>query len=483
MRFAHTVEQVRAVEATLLAQLPEGALMQRAAAGLASALIDFLGGAYGRRVLLLVGPGDNGGDALYAGARLARRGAAVEAWLLADRAHEGGLAALRAAGGRVGAPRPLRAGAVDVVVDGIVGIGGRPGLPDHVAEAVIPIHPSIPLVAVDVPSGVDVDTGETGAMHLRADLTVTFGTHKVAHLVDPAATACGAVHLVDLGFGDASTAIGQAEMEALQPLDVARLLPHPAPHAHKYTRGVVGVRAGSATYPGAALLAVAGANTGLAGMVRYVGSAADTVKQHHPEVVGDGRVQAWVVGPGTADEAGAQLAAALEDGVPVVVDADALGEWSRHASLRSSARPPGAGGVVLTPHAGELAAMLGVERASIEAAPLRHARFAAQRYDAVVLLKGRHTLIARPDGRTRVTTVGTPWLASAGAGDVLAGVIGSLLAAGLDPFDAASVGSWVHGAAATLASAGGPLVAGQVAAAVPQVVRDLPAGPGGTMRA
>lgn len=504
------VEQVRAVEATLLARLPEGALMQRAAAGLAAALVDFLGGAYGRRVLLLVGPGDNGGDALYAGARLARRGAAVEAWLLADRAHEGGLAALRAAGGRVGSPRPLRAGGVDVVVDGIVGIGGRPGLRDHVAEAVIPIHPSIPLVAVDVPSGVDVDTGEAGAMHLRADLTVTFGTHKVAHLVDPAATACGAVHVVDLGFGDASPAIGQAEVEALQPHDVARLLPHPAPHAHKYTRGVVGVRAGSATYPGAALLAVAGANTGLAGMVRYVGSAADTVKQHHPEVVGDGRVQAWVVGPGTADEAGAQLAAALEDGVPVVVDADALGEWSRHASLRSSARPPGegaaarppgegssarppgdessarppgAGGVVLTPHAGELAAMLGVERASIEAAPLRHARLAAQRYDAVVLLKGRHTLITRPDGRTRVTTVGTPWLASAGAGDVLAGVIGALLAAGLEPFDAASVGSWVHGAAATLASAGGPLVAGQVAAAVPWVVRDLPAGPGGTMTA
>src|SRR4051812_26590950 len=112
-----------------MATLPEGALMQRAAAGLAAAIADFLGGSYGRRVVLLVGSGDNGGDALHAGALLARRGASVEAWLLGDRAHESGLAALRRAGGRVATPRPLGAGAVDVVVDGIVGIGGRAGLP------------------------------------------------------------------------------------------------------------------------------------------------------------------------------------------------------------------------------------------------------------------------------------------------------------------------------------------------------------------
>src|SRR3954454_18637884 len=115
-----------------MATLPEGALMQRAAAGLATAIGDFLGGVYGRRVVLLVGSGENGGDALYAGARLARRGADVEAWLLGDRAHETGLADLRRAGGRIGTPRPLGVGAVDVVVDGIVGIGGRPGLPARV---------------------------------------------------------------------------------------------------------------------------------------------------------------------------------------------------------------------------------------------------------------------------------------------------------------------------------------------------------------
>ena len=128
---------------------------------------------------------------------------------------------------------------------------------------------------------------------------------------------------------------------------------------------------------------------------------------------------------------------------------------------------------MLTPHAGELARMLDTGRDAVEARPLAHARLAAERYDAVLLLKGRHTLVVAPDGRTRVTTTGLPWLATAGAGDVLSGVIGALLAAGLDPWDAASVGSWLHGAAATLASGGGPLVAGDVAAALPAVVRAL----------
>ncbi|MGN6781831.1 MAG: ADP-dependent NAD(P)H-hydrate dehydratase, partial [Marmoricola sp.] len=153
---------------------------------------------------------------------------------------------------------------------------------------------------------------------------------------------------------------------------------------------------------------------------------------------------------------------ALEDDVPVVVDADAL----RH--IRA-----GDGTLVLTPHAGELATILGVERTAVEAEQLRHARLAAERFDAVVVLKGRRTLTVRPDGRARACTTGTPWLATAGAGDVLAGLVGALLAAGLEPFDAASVGPWLHGAAASYASAGGPLVASAVAAAVPAVVRTL----------
>jgi hydroxyethylthiazole kinase-like uncharacterized protein yjeF len=146
-----------------------------------------------------------------------------------------------------------------------------------------------------------------------------------------------------------------------------------------------------------------------------------------------------------------------------VVDADALAHVDGPLGVPT----------VLTPHAGELAAMLGVQRGEIEARPLVHARLAARRFEAVVLLKGRHTLVARPDGRVRVTTTGVPWLATAGAGDVLAGVIGALLAAGLNPWDAASVGSWVHGAAATAASGGGPIVAGDVAHALGGVLRSL----------
>ncbi len=462
MRHAHTVEQVRAAEAALMATLPEGTLMQRAAAGLAYAVLDLLGSAYGRRVRLLVGSGDNGGDALYAGVLLARRGCAVEAWLLSEKVHEAGLVAFRGAGGVV-CPSPRSSASSgtrpDVVVDGIVGIGGRPGLrPDAVAA--LEACAGVPVVAVDVPSGVDVDTGETDGPYVEAAVTVTFGTHKVAHLVDPAASATGAVTLVDIGLD-----LPTAAVEALQPPDVAALLPRPDSQAQKYTRGVVGIRAGSATYPGAGLLCVSGASTGLCGMVRYVGDAAvaDRVRQAHPEVVGEGRVQAWAVGSGGGDAAGEALAAAVADGVPVVVDADALTHVSGSLGVPA----------VLTPHAGELAAMMGADRAEVEARPLQHVRAAAREHDAVVLLKGRRTLVATPVGDVRVTTTGVPWLATAGAGDVLTGLIGALLAAGLAPYDAASVGSWLHGAAATLASDDGPLVATDVARSIPDAVRQV----------
>jgi hydroxyethylthiazole kinase-like uncharacterized protein yjeF len=156
------------------------------------------------------------------------------------------------------------------------------------------------------------------------------------------------------------------------------------------------------------------------------------------------------------------LAEARADGVPVVVDADAL----RHVDGPAP-------GCLLTPHAGELAAMLGVDREEVESAPLERAREAARRWDCVVLLKGHHTLVATPDGRVRVTTTGVPWLATAGAGDVLSGLVGALLAAGLEPYDAASVGSWLHGAAATRAAGGGPLTASRVAARIPRLVREL----------
>jgi hydroxyethylthiazole kinase-like uncharacterized protein yjeF len=474
MRTAYSVETVRAAERDLMARLPEGALMQRAAAGLAAACADLLGRVYGRRVVLLVGSGDNGGDALYAGARLARRGAGVAAVLLApERAHTGGLDALKRAGGRAvgvdGADELIRR--ADLVLDGIVGIGGKGGLrPDAARLAEAADTAGVAVVAVDLPSGVDADTGEVRGAAVRADLTVTFGTHKPGLLVDPAREYAGSVRLVDIGLA----LPGEAELEALQHADVRRLLPVPGGESDKYRRGVVGIAAGSARYPGAAVLAVSGALRGGAGAVRYVGPAGDAVLARFPEtLVSDtgpkhaGRVQAWVVGPGAGDDATA-VAEVLASDVPVLVDADGLRLADRDA-VRARTAP-----TLMTPHAGEAAALLGVPREEVEGARLASARELAARYGATVLLKGSTTLVADAGGgAVRVNPTGTAWLATAGSGDVLSGLAGSLLASGLGALDAGSVAAYLHGLAGRFAADGAPVGAHEVAEAVPAAWRDV----------
>ena len=476
MRTAYSVETVRTAERALMARLPEGALMQRAAAGLAVACAELLGRVYGSRIVLLVGSGDNGGDALYAGARLARRGAGVAAVLLApERTHAEGLAAFRRAGGRTVGPgggedAVLRA---DLVVDGIVGIGGTGGLrPDAERLAGFAAEARVPVVAVDLPSGVEADSGEVRGAAVRADLTVTFGTHKPALLIDPAREYAGSVRLVDIGLGDVLPE--EPGLEALQHADVAALLPVPGAESDKYRRGVVGIAAGSARYPGAAVLAVAGALRGGAGAVRYVGPAADAVIARFPEVlVSDqgpkhaGRVQAWVVGPGAADDASV-VGEVVSADVPVLIDADGLRLADRDA-VRGRTAP-----TLMTPHAGEAAALLGVAREEVEGARLASARELAARYGATVLLKGSTTLIAdAAGGAVRVNSTGTGWLATAGSGDVLSGLAGSLLAAGLSALDAGSVAAYLHGLAGRLASDGAPVGAHDVAEAVVRAWRDV----------
>jgi hydroxyethylthiazole kinase-like uncharacterized protein yjeF len=454
-RYAHTVDQIRKAEDALAATLPPGMLMQRAAAGLAAACSSYLGGVYGAHVLVLAGSGDNGGDALFAGARLARRGARVSLLATGDRLHEEGLRAARAAGAVVVERPPDN---LDLVLDGIVGIGGVGGLREPAADIVSGL--SAPIVAVDVPSGIDADTGEISGRHVQAELTVTFGTHKVGLLTDPAADAAGVVELVDIGLGPH---LGEPTVEALQEADVRRLLPRPGPEDHKYSRGVVGIRAGSQRFTGAGVLATGAAvRCGLAGMVRYAGASERMVRMHYPEVVvGPGRVQSWVVGSGLGDEIGTMMSVVLDQELPTVIDADALTRLPERLH----------GPAVLTPHAGELAGMLDVPRRQVETKMLASARAAADRWDAVVLLKGARSVIAAPDGRVRVNPTGVPWLATAGAGDVLAGLIGALLAAGLSPFDAASVGAFVHGAASVLASNGGPISAADLVAMLPLAAR------------
>ncbi|MFJ4969334.1 NAD(P)H-hydrate dehydratase [Streptomyces sp. NPDC088755] len=479
MRRAYSVETVRAAEAALMKRVPEGALMQRAAAGLAVACGDLLrrnGRVYGARVLLLVGSGDNGGDALYAGARLARRGAGVRALLISpDRAHAGGLAAFLAAGGRV-ADGPDGLGVLDLVVDGITGIGGRGGLREDAGALLRAVtRDRTPVVAVDLPSGVEADTGEVHGEAVRADATVTFGTYKPGHLIDPAAEHAGALRLVDIGLGPELPE--PPDLEALQYADVAALLPVPGAESDKYRRGVVGVVAGSERYPGAAVLAVSGALHGGAGAVRYVGPGAEAVIARFPEALVHagppskaGRVQAWVVGPGLGDGRGAEEAVAdvLAADVPVLVDADGLRLLEAETVRTRTAA------TVLTPHAGEAAALLRVAREEVEAGRLAAVRELAARFRATVLLKGSTTLIAEArDTPVRVNPTGTGWLATAGSGDVLSGLTGSLLAAGLAPRDAASVGAYLHGLAARHGSDGAPVSAQDVAAGIPAAWRDV----------
>jgi hydroxyethylthiazole kinase-like uncharacterized protein yjeF len=490
VRSAVSVEVVRRAERAAMALLPEGTLMQRAAAGLAAVVAGELsssrGGVYGARVVLLVGGGANGGDALWAGARLCARGARVDAVLLADRAHEEGVAGLRSAGGRLHRVADLPGdllggllGRADVVVDGILGIGGRPGLDDATAALLDLAAPDACVVAVDLPSGVDPDTGEVGAGAVRADVTVTFGVLKAALLLPPAGQHAGRVELVDIGLDPAD--LNPTEVASLDTADLAAAWPWPHPGDDKYRRGVLGVVAGGTGYTGAAVLCTGAAVRSGAGMVRYLGpdEPAALVRARWPEVVpGDGRVQAWVLGPGLDPEAGDGQADRVRDALagdlPCLVDAGALDLLPARRDAPT----------LLTPHAGELARLLTrlgtrTERAAVEARPLEHARAAARLTGATVLLKGATTLVVPPAGAPVLTQRdGPPWLATAGSGDVLAGVAGTLLAAGLDPLAAGAVAAAVHGRAGALASAGGPLDAGRLLDAVPAAVaalRDWPA--------
>jgi ADP-dependent NAD(P)H-hydrate dehydratase / NAD(P)H-hydrate epimerase len=476
MRQAHTVDVVRASEGALMARLPEGALMQRAAAGVAAVSAQLIGRVYGSRVVLLVGSGDNGGDALFAGARLARRGAAVDALLLSpDRAHPAGLAALRSAGGTVIDRAHAAFERADLVMDGIVGIGGRGGLRSTAAEIAQALQAArTTVVAVDVPSGVDASTGQADGTAIQAHVTVTFGTYKPGLLVDPGASYAGVVELVDIGLGGFLDA---PDAQSLQATDVARMLPMPTGESDKYRRGVLGVLAGSDAYPGAAVLSVGGALHSGAGMVRFVSTprVVDLVRSRWPEVVaavgsaGDtGRVQAWTVGPGIGtDESGERrLDDVLDSDAPALVDADGLTILAKRGKLDRAAP------VVLTPHAGEAARLLAPEwsAADVEARRIEAARRCAERYGATVLLKGSTTVVAGDGGGpVLVNPTGTPWLATAGSGDVLSGLGGALLAASLEPRDAAGAAAFLHGLAARLALAErvGPITAADLVTWLP----------------
>ncbi|MDM7832116.1 NAD(P)H-hydrate epimerase [Cellulomonas edaphi] len=492
MLLSWTSSQVRAAEEPLLAAgVP---LMDRAAFALATRVAGLLrerrGRVGGARVVLLVGPGNNGGDALFAGAFLARRGAEVVALAIDERIHAGGAAALVAAGGRVvpaGRAAAGLASGADVVLDGLLGIGASGGLRGGAAELVDALAqrgPAGPLVvAVDVPSGIGIDDGEVPGAVLPADLTVTFGAAKPGLLLPPAARLAGRVEVVDIGLDLA----GSPSVARLDAADVAELWPVPPPEAHKYTRGVLGVVAGARRYPGAAVLATTAAVLTGVGMVRYLGDVGDLVVARRPEVViGVGRVQAWVFGPGVSPDDASQrrriehaFEGVRERGEPAVCDAGALELLPDRVGAH----------VVLTPHAGELARLLSdrgehVDRATVEAEPLRWVRLAHDLTGATVLLKGATTIVVGAQGATYSQADAPAWLATAGAGDVLAGLLGALLAGRADDIHEdpslaaalAAAAALVHGRAADRANPGGPVSARGVAVALPETIADLLAG-------
>ena len=390
------------------------------------------GGVAGRRVCAVVGSGDNGGDALWAATFLRRRGAAADAILLKpERTHQKGLAAFRKAGGRI--VNGL-AESTDLVIDGVVGISGSGPLRPDAAEVFEAVDAkAIPVVAVDIPSGIDVATGAITGPAVHAALTVTFGGLKPVH----ALADCGRVRLVDIGLD-----LPETDLLGFDAVDVAARWPVPGPHDDKYTQGVTGVMAGSSTYPGAAVLCTGAAVAATSGMVRYAGSAHSEVLAHWPEVIASPTPAVGRAGAGLGRRAGPGHRRNRSRRT-VVRAGDRPAGAGRRRRADHPGGPPRSGGqphrapTVLTPHAGEFARLAGGPPGDDRVGATRKL---ADALGVTVLLKGNVTVIAEPGGPVYLNPAGQSWAATAGSGDVLSGMIGALLAAGLPAAEAAAAG-------------------------------------------
>ncbi|WP_448851538.1 bifunctional ADP-dependent NAD(P)H-hydrate dehydratase/NAD(P)H-hydrate epimerase [Corynebacterium sp. 335C] len=488
MHPVYAAEEIRAGERPLLeAQTHDDELMLQAAAAVAGVAREMLADRPGEgragRVLVLAGSGGNGGDALYAAASLLADGHRAEAVLLGSTAHAAALASFEDAGGVVvDAARGLGGDVHDLAIDGITGIGGAGGLRPEAAGLVAQLAAAgVPVLAVDVPSGVAADSGAADGPHVEADRTVTFGGLRRAHVLAP---ECGRVTLVDIGLPGHGPAPLSEQLRRLdrdvrvgyvRALHSVIDLPSLEPGARddKYTGGVAGICAGGADYPGAAVLAATGAVRATSAMVRYAGSCRAEVVRALPEVVAHddaasaGRVQAWACGPGrgTGDAEAAEVAELAGRAEPLVLDADALTLLSEREDLRDAVAARGARGArtVLTPHRGEFARLAGSLGGAVPDAagdPVAAVVAMARTLRATVLLKGRVTLVAAPaagtgdgagdgsggagiaaDAPVTVTAVDaeTSWAATPGSGDVLTGVIAAWLARAEAAGDASSV--------------------------------------------
>jgi hydroxyethylthiazole kinase-like uncharacterized protein yjeF len=445
-----TAHAMRALEdAAISAGTSVEQLMERAGAGLAAAAYRFAGP---MPALILCGPGNNGGDGYVAARHLAERGVSVRVAALSEPKSE---AAKWARAQWTGEVEQLSAdtGGSPLLIDALFGTGMTRGLDEAVSLLLSElVHEAVVAIACDLPSGVETDSGALLNPLHDYDMTVTFGALKPAHLLHPAMHKCGRLVLADIGVA-ASPDWHEIAPPELPPLDAG---------GHKYDRGLVHALAG--TMPGAIALAGKAAAMAGAGYVRVstsrpIDGLPSAVVQMDSAPVNDERIGCLLVGPGLGD-APQVLTLTLTSSAPKVIDADGITHLGEPERLKGQ-------DAILTPHEGEFRTLFG----KIPGAKPERATEAAQRSGAVVVYKGPDTLVAAPDGRIGFAPRAHPWLASAGTGDVLAGVIAAMRARGLSAFEAACAGVWLHGRAADIA--GPQLIADDLAASIPAAIAAL----------
>lgn len=445
-------------------------------------------------ILVVAGRGNNGGDGFVAAAELAAKGRDVSVALLCDRATLKGDAALAAAEwkGEVLPCDPAALGQPNLIIDALFGAGlNRPVKGDPYAMIEAMNASGVPILSVDLPSGINGDTGEVMGIAVEASATVTFFRRKPGHLLLPGRAYCGETEVADIGIEpDVLDTIAPKTFENVPDL-WADIFPSPQADGHKYARGHAVVVSGDLVSTGAARLAARAALRAGAGLVTVasrrdalsVNAAALTAvmvretetPQQFAELLTDRRLNACVIGPaaGIGNRTRDLVRAALSARRGVVLDADALTSFADDpealfAEIKKHDDPQ----VILTPHTGEFSRLFsGFQSSYPHASKLERTRLAAVQSGAVVLLKGADTVIAAPDGRAAITANAPPWLATAGSGDVLAGIIGGMLAQGVPAFEAASIGAWMHGEAGQEFGPG--LIAEDLPEMLPAVLRNL----------
>jgi hydroxyethylthiazole kinase-like uncharacterized protein yjeF len=456
--------------------IPVTSLMERAGARVAEAAYILLGPRTGR-VAVLAGKGNNGGDGFVAGRILRGRGRPVTAVLLAPAEEYTGeagrmLAEARAAGVELSDASEVALASYDLIIDALFGTGFHGparGAARTLIEAANASH--VPILAVDIPSGLNADTGQPEGPAIRAVATVTMGLPKVGLLVYPGAELAGTLYMADIGYPPALADDPSVRTQLVMPEMVRVRLPARSPDSHKGTYGRTLVVAGSLGFTGAAALAALGALRSGAGLVTLcvpeavypivAGLVAEAMPRPVDDDGGQMAASAWdavhraaaaadavAVGPGLGVSDGVReiVEGLLRDGRPLVVDADALNVLAPAPDILADASAP----LVITPHPGELARLVNATSREIQSDRLAAARSAASRFRCVVVLKGARTIVAQPDGEAFIVPTGNPGMASGGMGDVLTGMTASFMGQGLPAADAAWTAAYLHGLAADL---------------------------------